>query len=41
MQGYGIGVCFVASNAKRKQKKEVPSTSNNESNVHSFISIQP
>jgi hypothetical protein len=33
LQGYSIGVCFVASNAKRKEKKEVLVTSNNESKV--------
>jgi len=32
LQGYGIGVCFVASNAKRKEK-EVFGASNNESKV--------
>ena len=31
LQGYSIGVCFVASNEKRKENKEVLGTSNNES----------
>jgi len=33
LQGYSIGVCFVASNVKRKVKKEILVTSNNESKV--------
>jgi len=33
LQGYDIGVCFVASKTKRKEKKEVLGTSNNESKV--------
>jgi len=33
LPGYSNGVCFVASNAKRKEKKEVLATSNNESKV--------
>jgi len=33
LQGYGIGVCCVASNAKRKEKKEVLVISNNGSKV--------
>ena len=34
LQGYSIGACFVALNAKRKErKKEVLATSNNESKV--------
>jgi hypothetical protein len=33
LQGYGIGVCFVASNSKRKGQKEVLSTANKESKV--------
>ena len=33
LQSYGIGVCFVASNAKRKENREVLVTSNNESKV--------
>jgi len=33
LQGYSTGVCFVASNAKRKEKREVLGTSSNEPNV--------
>jgi hypothetical protein len=33
VQGYSTGVCYVASNAKRKEKKEVLGTSNKESKV--------
>ena len=33
LQGYSIGLCFFAPNAKRKEKKEVLGTSSNESKV--------
>jgi hypothetical protein len=36
-QGYTTGVCFVSSNAKRKEKKELLGTSSNESNVREKI----
>jgi hypothetical protein len=47
LQGYGIGVCFVASNAKRKEKKEVLGTSSNEllkgkfHSLHEDLKAQP